>query len=211
MIYKRLREEMVRDQIEKRGIKNPELLQAMREIERHRFVPAGIREKAYGDFPLPIGDGQTISQPYIVAFMTELLRVCGTDKVLEIGTGSGYQTAVLARLAGTVVTVERIGDLQHRAEALLDEMGFGNIRYVHADGYGGAPEFAPYDAIVVTCAPDDVPGALVDQLAEGGRMVVPVGRPGEQTLRFARRENGEAQFRDVSGVRFVPMTPGIKN
>ncbi len=205
MIYGRLREDMLRGQVMARGIKNARVIEAMRSVERHLFVPENVREKAYGDFPLPIGDNQTISQPYIVALMTELVCPAENETVLEIGTGSGYQTAILSLLAKEVYTVERIAGLSQQARLTLEMLGYANVRYRTGDGYGGFPEFAPYDAIVVTCAPDSVPDTLTGQLKEGGRMVIPVGRQGEQVLYFIRHVNGGIVTKEISYVRFVPM------
>lgn len=209
MIYYRLRGDMVRTQIESRGIKNPGILRAMKKVERHLFVPENLREKAYGDFPLSIGDDQTISQPYIVALMTDLVKIEKNDKVLEIGTGSGYQTAILAELAGTVCTVERIAHFSQRAKTLLESLGYDNILYKTGDGYEGFPEEAPFRAIIVTCAPDFIPEGLIGQLEEGGRMIIPVGRPGDQVLNLVTVKGGETVTRDISYVRFVPMARGI--
>ena len=169
------RNEMVRTQIQARGVRDPRVLQAMREVKRHLFVPGESAEDAYEDYPLPIGEGQTISQPYIVALMTELLELQPDDKVLEIGTGSGYQAAILSRLAREVRSIEIVPSLAETAGKRLDLLGYDNVHLRVGDGYKGWPDEAPFDAIIVTAAPPEIPQALVDQLAEGGRMVVPVG------------------------------------
>lgn len=200
-----LREQMVIEQIEARGIKDPRVLDAMRKVERHKFVPESIQPLAYFDSALPIGEGQTISQPYIVALMTELLQLKGNERVLEIGTGSGYQAAVLAELAGEVYTIEIEELLARRAEKLLGDLGYENITVQVGDGYIGWEEYAPFDAIIVTCAPPHVPQPLIDQLAEGGRMVVPVGTY-YQELKLLTKTAGEIDSSSVIPVRFVPMT-----
>lgn len=199
-----LRERMVRQQIEARGVRDERVLKAMRTIERHRFVPAENRHQAYEDAPLEIGEGQTISQPYIVALMTELLRLEGEEKVLEIGTGSGYQAAVLGELAGQVYSVEIIPSLAERAGKILGELGYQNILIETKDGYQGWPEEAPFDRIIVTAAPPEIPKALIEQLAEGGRMVIPVGTSYQQ-LEVVVKENGVIKRSVVIPVRFVPM------
>lgn len=202
--FKNLRETMVKYQIEQRGIKDRRVLEVMRRVERHRFVPRQIQHLAYEDMPLPIGEGQTISQPYIVAIMTEVLQLKGNEKVLEIGTGSGYQAAVLAELAQEVYTIEILPELANQAQKLLDELGYKNIKVKCADGYLGWPEFAPFDAIIVTCAPEEIPQALIEQLAEGGRMVIPVGTA-YQELRLLVKTQGRIKQTGIIPVRFVPM------
>jgi protein-L-isoaspartate(D-aspartate) O-methyltransferase len=198
--------DMVRTQIEARGIRNPAVLKAMRGVPRERFVPESERRFAYSDGPLAIGFGQTISQPYIVALMTELLRPHREMRVLEIGTGSGYQTAVLAECVGEVFTVEIVSELSRRARRLLAELGYRNIRFHVGDGSAGWPEHAPYDGILVAAAPAEVPEALLVQLAVGGRMVIPVGTGEDQRLlRIVRTEAGDVRD-EVAPVRFVPMT-----
>ncbi|HUH04345.1 MAG TPA: protein-L-isoaspartate(D-aspartate) O-methyltransferase [Kofleriaceae bacterium] len=196
---------MVRTQIEARGISDPRVLAAMRAVPRHEFVPAHLRAEAYEDRPLPIGDGQTISQPFVVAAMTDLAKVEPTSRVLEIGTGSGYQTAVLATLAAEVYTVEIIESLAERAESVLRRLGFDSIQFRVGDGHAGWPEAAPFDAIIVTAAPAEVPAALLDQLAVGGRLVIPVGEADQELLEVTRGPTGFRR-RSVFPVRFVPMT-----
>ena len=200
------REEMVKAQLEARGIKEKTVLAAMRKVPRHRFVPALWRGRAYEDGPLPIGDAQTISQPYMVAWMTELIEPKKAMRVLKIGTGSGYQAAVLAECVAEVDTIEVIPELSRKAEALLRELGYRNIRARIADGYAGWPELAPYDAILLTAAPpDDVPKPLLDQLKVGGRLVAPVGRQEQQLVRITRTDTG-LKREVLAPVQFVPMT-----
>jgi protein-L-isoaspartate(D-aspartate) O-methyltransferase len=189
-----------------RGITNARVLTVMGEVPRHEFVPPAWRAEAYEDRPLPIGHGQTISQPFVVAFMTERLEPQPTDKVLEIGTGSGYQAAVLAKLVREVYTIEILEPLARRAEADLKRLGFTNVFVRTGDGYLGWPEAAPFDAVIVTCAPEHIPQPLVDQLKEGGRMIIPVGPAGEQELILLRKQAGKIERRAVLPVRFVPMT-----
>lgn len=212
--FAKQRERMVIETIERRGVTDKDVLQAMREVPRHLFVPEGERAHAYGDYPLPIGYGQTISQPYIVALMTELLELKRGDKVLEIGTGSGYQAAVLAHIPNVeVYTIEIIPELAERARKQLESLGYTHVHCRQADGYYGWPEHAPFDAIIVTAAPDHVPQPLADQLAEEGRMVIPVGPPGGyQTLwKFIKQPDGELRAFNMGGVAFVPFTgEGVK-
>ena len=197
---------MVREQIAARGITDGRELSAMARVPRHEFVPLGRRSMAYEDGPLPIGHGQTISQPYIVAFMTAALDPKPHDRVLEIGTGSGYQAAVLSGLVAEVYSIELVAPLAQRAEADLKRLGYGNVKVRAGDGYRGWPEAAPFDAIIVTCAPEHVPQALVDQLKVGGRMMVPVGpTDGAQELYLLRKRPGGLETRAVLPVRFVPM------
>jgi protein-L-isoaspartate(D-aspartate) O-methyltransferase len=178
-------------------------------VPRHLFVPAPLRYAAYDDHPLPIGEGQTISQPYIVAFMTAALDLKPDDKVLEIGTGSGYQAAVLAELARAVYTIEIVEELGKHARELLEQMGYRNIHVRIGDGYKGWPEEAPFDAIVVTAAPGDIPERLVSQLKEGGRFILPVGKPGGvQELMLGRKVDGRLKTQTLMDVRFVPMVKG---
>jgi len=201
------REAMVRGQLEARGIADERVLAAMRRVPRDQFVPPDQRPHAYEDRPLPIGEGQTISQPYIVAFMTELLEIKEGEKVLEIGTGSGYQAAILAELTPHVYTIEILPGLARRAEGTLRGLGYKGVKVKAGDGYLGWPEHAPFDAIIVTCAPEEVPGPLEEQLEEGGRMVIPVGPQWTaQTLYLLRKEGGELRQTAVLPVRFVPMT-----
>jgi len=202
-----MQEEMVRYQIEKRGVSDQRVLAAMRSVPRHKFVSDRDLDAAYGDFPLPIGHGQTISQPYIVAYMCELARLTENDRVLEIGTGSGYHAAVISRLVDSVYSIEIVPELAVQAEARLKELNYSNISIRHGDGFYGWAEAAPFDAIVVTAAADDIPPPLVDQLAETGRMVIPLGPPGYiQNLALAEKRDGELWVREVLPVRFVPLT-----
>lgn len=202
---KRIR--MVEGQIKARGIRDPRVLEAMLKVRRHRFVPLPIRHLAYEDYPLSIGEGQTISQPFIVALMTELLSLKGTERVLEIGTGSGYQTALLAELAAEVYTIEIFASLAQQAEGLLKELGYKNIRVRMGDGFLGWPELSPFDRIIVTCAPEKIPPPLLEQLAEGGRLVIPVGKHW-QDLKLLRKIKNRITEEDVIPVRFVPMLKG---
>jgi protein-L-isoaspartate(D-aspartate) O-methyltransferase len=201
------REDMVAHQIATRGVTDPRVLAAMRAVPRHRFVPAAQQDAAYDDRPLPIGYGQTISQPYIVALMTELARLGPADRVLEIGTGSGYQAAVLSRLAGAVYTIELVEPLAEHARQTLAALECRNVTTRTGDGYAGWPEAAPFDAIVVTAAPDHVPPALVAQLKPGGRMVIPVGGTNDvQELQLVEKdEHGHVHTTEVAAVRFVPL------
>jgi len=199
---------MVREQLESpgRGITNARVLEVMSRVPRHEFVPVESRSHAYEDRPLPIGYGQTISQPYIVAFMTEYLDPRPTDRVLEIGTGSGYQAAVLSELVAEVYTIEIVESLADRASEDLSRLAYTNVHVKAGDGYRGWPDEAPFDSIIVTCAPDSVPQPLVDQLAPGGRMIIPVGQIWEQHLVLLEKEGGRLEQRSVLPVRFVPMT-----
>ena len=199
------RKTMVRNQIQWRGINNRQVLEAMLKVPRHKFVPDMYIEYAYEDTPLPIGDGQTISQPYIVAFMTDELELKPSDKVLEIGTGSGYQAAVLAEICETVYTIEIFESLGLKAKKLLDEMGYNNIKVKIGDGYQGWEEYGPFDAIIVTCSPKEIPQPLKDQLAEGGRMIIPIGKKYTQELVLLRKKNGKIKQHAILPVRFVPM------
>lgn len=198
------RDDMVRTQIEARGVTNPRVLEAVRRVPRHRFVPPGAEREAYRDSPLLIGHGQTISQPYIVAVMTDAASLEPDDVVLEIGTGSGYQAAVLGELAGTVYSIELVPALAERAAVLLKELGYANVHVRQGDGYAGWPEHAPFDAIVVTAAPPEVPEALRQQLRVGGRLVVPVGTASQELLVIERTPTGFIE-RPLLPVRFVPM------
>ncbi len=198
--------EMVSKQVEARGVRDPAVLDAMRAVPRHRFVPPSLRASAYQDRPLPIGSGQTISQPYIVALMTELAGVKPGDKVLEVGTGSGYQAAVLAQMGVKLFSIEIIAGLAKRAEATLTELGYTkNVEVRHGDGYAGWPEQAPFDAILVTAAPPKVPKPLKEQLKVGGRLIIPVGKRYQSLLKVTRTKNGFGG-ESVIPVRFVPMT-----
>jgi len=197
---------MVQQQIRARGVADKRVLSAMARVPRHEFVPAEQRPYAYEDRPLPIGEGQTISQPYIVALMTELLELEAGDRVLEIGTGSGYQAAILAELTAHVYTIEILPKLAQRAEQTLRRLGYGQVKVKAGDGYLGWPERAPFDAIIVTCAPERVPEPLREQLKEGGRMVIPVGPQWTgQTLYLLRKQGGDLEQKAVIPVRFVPM------
>ncbi len=194
-----------------RGISDPRVLDAVERVPRHLFVPKEREVEAYGDYPLPIGYGQTISQPYIVALMTELLELKETDKVLEIGTGSGYQAAILSLLAKEVYSVERIPALADAARERLERLGYRNVHIRVDDGYSGWREHAPYDAIMLTCAAEDLPPPLTAQLADGGRLVAPVGKPyGYQRLILVSKKGGEVRQRDVTGVVFVPLRRGTE-
>jgi len=203
--YAERREHMVRSQIELRGVGDPRVLDALRRVPRHELVPESQRAFAYEDRPLPIGHGQTISQPYIVAEMTATAELSGDERVLEVGTGSGYQAAVLGELAREVYSVEIVEPLAERARQDLARLGYENVKVRHGDGYRGWPEEAPFDVILVTAAPDHVPQPLVEQLAVGGRMIIPVGR-GIQELRLITRDERGVHEQRLLGVRFVPMT-----
>ena len=189
-----------------RGIQDFTVLEAMRVVPRHEFVPEKSRDLAYADRPLSIGHGQTISQPYVVAFMTEQLAPGRTDRVLEIGTGSGYQAAVLSRLVADVYSIEIVAPLAESAAQVLQRLGYRNVHTRTGDGYLGWSEQAPFDAIIVTCAPDKIPLPLIEQLKEGGRMIIPVGSSGQQELVLLRKRAGQFEQEKVMAVRFVPMT-----
>ena len=200
---------MVEWQIEKRGIKNQQTLDAMRKILRHKFVPTDMMERAYDDSPLPIGYGQTISQPYIVAYMTAVINPEPGQKVLEIGTGSGYQAAVLAEIVDEVYTIEIITELYSSAKKRLDDLGYKNITCINADGYYGIKKAAPFDAIVVTAASEHIPPPLIEQLKDGGKMIIPVGSPFlNQTLILVEKNGEEIITTSLLPVRFVPFTRG---
>ena len=199
------RERMVEHQIEGRGVRDERVLEAMRRVPRHRFVPAEVAQHAYADSPLPIGFQQTISQPYIVGYMTEQLRVRSGQKVLEIGTGSGYQAAVLAEMGAKVYSIEIVSELAARAARDLTAVGYKNVQVRAGDGYRGWPEEAPFDRIIVTAAPDHVPQPLVDQLAVGGRMVIPVGEHYQQMTIIEKTPQGVVKSQTID-VMFVPMT-----
>ncbi|MBD3182798.1 protein-L-isoaspartate(D-aspartate) O-methyltransferase [Candidatus Poribacteria bacterium] len=203
--YTEERELMVKNQIIRRGVEDKLVLEAMKKVPRHKFVLDKYESQAYEDTALPIDENQTISQPYIVALMTELINLKGGEKVLEIGTGSGYQAAVLAEIAEEVYTIEIIDALAKKAEKLLMEMGYENIKVKSGDGYKGWPEYAPFDAVIVTAAPDHVPQPLVDQLKEGGRLVIPVGERFQELKLLVKTKEGIKE-ENVLPVRFVPMT-----
>jgi protein-L-isoaspartate(D-aspartate) O-methyltransferase len=200
------RHQMVETQIAARGVRDPRVLAAMDKVPRHDFVPAGSRALAYADSPLPIGRGQTISQPFIVAFMTEAARIEPDDRVLEIGTGSGYQAAVLAELANEVYSIEIVDALGKTAAERLQRLGYENATVRIGDGYEGWPEKAPFDAILVTAAPPAIPSPLLEQLRIGGRLVMPVGGFNQQLVRITKTAEGETQHETLLPVRFVPMT-----
>jgi protein-L-isoaspartate(D-aspartate) O-methyltransferase len=202
---------MVDQQIAARGVSDPATLEAMRTVPRHEFLPLRLRNEAYMDYPLPIGHGQTISQPYIVAFMTEAIRPQPGEKILEIGAGSGCQAAILAQMGADVYTVEIVEPLAEMARQTLERLGYKNARVLHGDGYRGWPEHAPFDAIIVTCAPDKIPPDLVAQLKDGGRMIIPVGGGMNQELVLLRKQGGKIEKQSVLPVRFVPMTGEAEN
>jgi len=208
--YRNLREKMVRDQIQRRGINNREVLDALRLVKRHLFVPQDLRSKAYRDGPLPIGYGQTISQPYIVAYMTEIIDPQPQFKVLEIGTGSGYQAAVLARVVDEVYTIEIIEKLGNSSAERFQKLGIKNIEFKIADGYYGWPEKGLFDAIVVTAAAEFIPPPLIQQLKVGGKMIIPVGSPMmvQSLILVEKMQNGKTKTRNLFPVRFVPFTRG---
>ncbi len=203
--YEKLREKMVNNQIKRRGVSDEKVLAAMNNVERHLFVSKEYINNAYEDSPLPIGEGQTISQPYIVAFMTEILKLDKTKKVLEIGTGSGYQAAVLSEVAGKVYSIELIESLGKQAKTLLKKLNYNNVEVKIGDGYQGWKEHAPFDAIIVTCSPTHIPEKLKEQLAEGGLMIIPVGPRFSQELILLKKKKGKIKQTDVIAVRFVPM------
>ncbi len=203
--WKIMRDRMLERQIEARGIRNPRVLAAMRRVERHRFVPDSLANQAYEDHPLPIGEQQTISQPFIVAAMTEALDPQPGDRVLEVGTGSGYQAAVLAELVEQVFSIEIIETLARQAKKVLAENGYQNVQVIVGDGYAGLPEEAPFDGIIVTAAPGKVPPPLLEQLAIGAHLVIPVGEAWQELRVFTRTESG-LESKTLMPVRFVPMT-----
>jgi protein-L-isoaspartate(D-aspartate) O-methyltransferase len=209
--FARARQTMVHRDLRGRGINDSRVLAAMEAVPRHLFVPEPLRPAAYEDRPLPIGEGQTISQPYVVAHMSELLELTGNEKVLEIGTGSGYQTAVLARLGAEVYSVEIIPSLSERAKRILDQLGLRNIFFLVGDGFFGWEEKAPFDAILLTAAAPEVPEPLWSQLREGGRIIMPLGKPSKaQSLVRIRKISGEKVVEELSTVRFVPMTGAVQ-
>jgi protein-L-isoaspartate(D-aspartate) O-methyltransferase len=203
--YQKLRDEMVEHQLRARGISDERVLEALRRVPRHLFVPAARRDRAYDDTPLPLGEGQTISQPYMVAWMTELLELEGREVVLEVGTGSGYQAAVLGVLAKKVYTIERIPQLADEARKILDQLGLDNIDIVVGDGSKGLKEHAPYDRILVTAGSPSVPQVLVEQLADGGRLIIPLGPASMQMLTVVTRHGSEIETHEVGGCVFVPL------
>jgi len=209
--YEAARQQMVTEDIQKRGIDDPRVLQAMLKVQRHLFVPEAYRHLAYADRPLPIGEGQTISQPYIVALMTYHLHLKPEDKVLEIGTGSGYQAAVLAELADEVYSIEIIDELARTSQERLQQLGYTNVWVKSGDGFYGWKEHAPYDAIIVTCAAPSIPERLVEQLTEGGRMILPLGgEPFHQSLTVLTKRAGRIEKQLILDVVFVPMTGEIE-
>jgi protein-L-isoaspartate(D-aspartate) O-methyltransferase len=198
---------MVDNQIRRRGVTDQDVLEAMERVPRHEFVPEEFKSQSYADRPLPIGHGQTISQPYIVALMTELLQLRSTDRVLEIGTGSGYQAAILSEIVAEVYTIEIVEALAMESSERLERLGYANVHTLHADGYYGWEEHAPFDAIIVTAAPDHIPQPLVQQLKDGAKLVLPVGPPGGyQTLWEVTKTGQEVTKRNVTNVLFVPLT-----
>lgn len=208
--FKELRYQMVRNQIKFRGVKDTAVLKAMRRVARHKFVPQQFQRFAYRDRPLPIGYNQTISQPYIVALMTSLAKIKKGERVLEIGTGSGYQAAILAEICDSVYTIEIIEELGRTARKRLKQLGYNNIKVKIGDGYKGWKEYSPFDAIIVTAAPPQIPAALKHQLAENGRMVIPVGDR-RQELKLLKKQDGKLKEESIIPVRFVPMIHGEEN
>ncbi|WP_321281616.1 protein-L-isoaspartate(D-aspartate) O-methyltransferase [Marinifilum fragile] len=211
MDFKEQRFKMVAEQIKSRGINDSEVIKAMQKVQRHLFVPHYLQKYAYQDRPLPIGHGQTISQPYIVGLMSQLLEVEEGEKLLEIGTGSGYQAAILGELGGEVYSIEIVKPLQKRAAFVLDSLNYENVNTRYGDGYLGWPEKAPFDGIIVTCSPTKIPQALIDQLAEGGKLVIPVGLKYVKKLVLLEKKKGEVIQRNVIPVRFVPMVDADGN
>lgn len=204
--FARARRRMIEEHLAGRDITDPRVLEAMRKVPRHRFVPDGLARRAYGDSPLPIGHNQTISQPYIVALMTQLAEPKPDSRALDVGTGSGYQAAVLAELSKEVYSIEIVKPLAEQAKKRLAELGYDNVTVKAGDGYRGWPEKAPFDAIIVAAAPDHVPEPLVDQLAPGGRMVIPVGKFYQELLLIEKDKSGKAHRKSIAPVMFVPMT-----
>lgn len=213
MDYVDLRKKMVEQQLVQRGIKDPRLLEAFRKIERHRFIPEELQINAYADFPLPIGNGQTISQPYIAALMTESLELNGEEKVLEIGTGSGFQAVILSKLAKEVYTIERLSDLAENAEAIFGELGCKNIKLKIDDGTLGWPQEAPFDRIIITAASPSLPLPLAEQLKEGGRLILPLENNLGQVLTLVEKKEGKLNHQKICGCIFVPLIGryGYKN
>jgi protein-L-isoaspartate(D-aspartate) O-methyltransferase len=206
--FSQQRDAMVRDHLEARGIRNPDVLRVMRATQRHLFVPAGMRAMSYADHPLPIGHDATISQPYIVALMTELLEPSAKQRVLEIGTGSGYQAAVLSPLVHKVFTIEIVPELAKSARETLARLGYNNVTVRQGDGFAGWPEEAPFDRVILTAAPQDVPATLINQLANNGRLVAPIGPAGAQELIVITKDaKGKTRRQTAGRVAFVPMKP----
>lgn len=200
-----LRKRMVKEQLLPRGISDKAVLNVFSKVERDRFIPEELKVSAYADYPVPIGEGQTISQPFIVALMTESLGLSGTERVLEIGSGSGYQTAILAELAREVYSIERFDGLGERAKRVLDELGYKNIKIKIGDGTLGWPEEAPFDRIIITAASPQIPLPLSEQLKEGGRLILPLGESFSQVLTLAQKKNGVLNSKDICGCVFVPL------
>jgi len=205
MDYAALRKKMVEEQLLPRGISNPRVLDVFRRIQRHKFLPEELRSNSYADFPVPIGESQTISQPYIVALMTQCLDLTGQEKVLEIGTGSGYQTAILAELSKEVYSIERFANLAKRAEALLSELGYANIKIKVGDGSLGWREEAPFDRIIITAATPQAPLPLTEQLKEGGKLILPLGESFTQVLTLLEKKQDKCESFDICGCVFVPL------
>ena len=203
--FRKIREEMVKGQLASRGIFDKLVLDAMKKVERHKFVPEDLEASAYEDCALPIGEGQTISQPYMVAIMTEKLGLSGGEKVLEIGTGSGYQAAVLAEIAGEVYTIERIPSIAERSRKIFDGLGYKNIKVIIGDGTLGYQKEAPFDGIIVTAGAPSIPKPLIDQLSDGGRLVIPVGETFEQTLTIVTKKGNKLDIERSIGCVFVPL------
>ena len=207
--FQSLREQMVKYQIEERDVKSKIILDAMRSVPRHEFVPEKYHDDAYNDHPLPIGYGQTISQPYIVALMTELADLSHGEKALEIGTGSGYQAAILSQIIDSVFSIEIITELTKEAQDRLQRLGFEKIKVKNADGYFGWKEYAPFDAIIVTAAAEHIPPPLIEQLKENGKMIIPIGHPFQvQNLMLVEKKNGKVYTNNIIPVRFVPLVRG---
>ncbi len=210
-IYKNRRQMMVEKDIKGRGIRDKKVLEVIGKVPRHLFVDEYLRGRAYEDYPLPIGEGQTISQPYVVALMTEVLRLRPTDKVLEVGTGSGYQAAVLAEIVKDVYTIEIRRGLAEKAEKRLKDMGYKNVKVKYADGYFGWEEYAPFDAIIITASANHIPPPLIKQLREGGRLIIPLGSTVYyQTLTLATKTKGELDLEQITSVAFVPMVGEVQ-
>ncbi|MCX6328540.1 MAG: protein-L-isoaspartate(D-aspartate) O-methyltransferase [Bacteroidia bacterium] len=204
--FESIRHRMVKTQIVARGVNNAEVIEAMKKVPRHLFIPKEYEDEAYNDYPLPIGHGQTISQPYIVAYMTEVLKPGSKMKALEIGTGSGYQAAILAEIVNKVYTIEIVPELAKEADERLKKLGYKNVICKYVDGYQGWPEFAPFDIIIVTAAAEKIPQPLIDQLAENGRLVIPVGAPSAvQELQLITKKKEKIETKNLTFVRFVPF------